>query len=155
MVRRSAPDSSMCVAKQCLRVCGVTRFLMPARTQAWRTAAQTIFSVMIECIQPENVHDWRTIRWEITNSYLVDDWERAFQLYDRAAQLALARAADLLLMRGHLQFLLAFYRDPLSQLEEALQSTCYTRKPHKPLHPFNWEPRIYDSQALPLSLLLL
>jgi hypothetical protein len=46
MVRRSAPASSMWVAKQCLKVCGDTCLVMPARLAASFTACQTIFSVM-------------------------------------------------------------------------------------------------------------
>src|ERR1700691_4977936 len=46
MVRRSAPASSMCVAKLCLRVCGVMRFSMPALFRASFTAVQTTFVVM-------------------------------------------------------------------------------------------------------------
>ncbi len=29
-------------------------------------------------------NDWRTIKWEILNSYVIGDWERAKQLYDHA-----------------------------------------------------------------------
>src|SRR6266446_5822872 len=43
MLRRSAPCSSRCVAKQCLSVWGCTGFLMPARLAAFRQACQTTF----------------------------------------------------------------------------------------------------------------
>lgn len=123
-------------------------------TVAWESTSLQVrndLRFLIDCVRPENMHDSRTIRWEITNAYMVENWDRAFQLYDRAEQLGLARDVDLFLMRGHLQFLIASYRCRSSQPQKSL---CYTRK-LPPLHPFNWEPTIYDSQVLPLALLLL
>src|SRR5664279_3322227 len=46
MVRRSAPFSSKCVAKQCLRVWGWIRFCRPARWAAFWQAYHTVFGVM-------------------------------------------------------------------------------------------------------------
>ena len=45
MVRKSAPDSSRWVAKQCLIVCGWTLLSSPARTAACCTASQTLLDV--------------------------------------------------------------------------------------------------------------
>ena len=46
MVRKSAPASSRCVAKQCLSVCGVTCFSMPALCAACCTASQITLAVI-------------------------------------------------------------------------------------------------------------
>ena len=46
MVRRSAPASSRCVAKQCLSVCGCTSFWRPARWAAFLQASQTTLVVI-------------------------------------------------------------------------------------------------------------
>jgi hypothetical protein len=39
MVRRSAPASSRCVAKQCLKVCGCTGLVIPARSGSFPASA--------------------------------------------------------------------------------------------------------------------
>src|ERR1039458_7452498 len=46
MVRKSAPDSSRWVAKQCRRGCGCSGLLMPARWADSRQACQTTLSLM-------------------------------------------------------------------------------------------------------------
>src|SRR5260370_4488646 len=46
MVRRSAPASSRCVAKQCLSVCGCTSFWRPACWAAFLQASQTTLVVI-------------------------------------------------------------------------------------------------------------
>ena len=60
MLRRSAPCSSRCVAKQCLSVWGCTSFWMPARLAAFRHACQTTFVEiglsLVWCRLPGNSH---------------------------------------------------------------------------------------------------
>src|SRR5579863_617528 len=47
MVRRSAPASSMCVAKLCLNTCGVTGLLIPARRPAVLQARRMVLRSII------------------------------------------------------------------------------------------------------------
>jgi hypothetical protein len=53
MVRKSAPSSIMCVAKQCRRVCGVTCFWIPASRATCCTASQITLGVIGLSARPE------------------------------------------------------------------------------------------------------
>ncbi len=48
--------------------------------------------------------NWRSIRWEILNSYVIRDWERALDLYGRAEKLGVTDPVDIQLMRGQFRF---------------------------------------------------
>ncbi len=56
-------------------------------------------------------NDWRTIKWEILNSYVIRDWERARQLYDHAELVGALDELDLQLLRGHFNFLLVYDKE--------------------------------------------
>ena len=48
--------------------------------------------------------DWRLVRWEILNSYAIEDLERALLLYNRADDLKLHDLSRLRIMRGHVRY---------------------------------------------------
>ncbi len=62
---------------------------------------------LIRMVQADGCHDWRTIRWEILNSYVISDWERARELYDRARKLDDVRpVGEIEVLRAQFDFLL-------------------------------------------------
>ncbi len=53
-------------------------------------------------------NDWRTIKWEILNSLVIRDWDRAQRLYNYAELVGALNTARILLLRGQLDFLVVF-----------------------------------------------
>src|SRR5271157_2845215 len=63
----------------------------------------------LTCLVPaEDCHDWRTTRWEILNAYVISDWDRALELYNRAERLNLLPLAEIQVLRAQFRFLAAF-----------------------------------------------
>lgn len=44
--------------------------------------------------------DWCSLKWEILNSYLIEDWRRARHIFDRAESIEVIQRADLWKLRG-------------------------------------------------------
>jgi tetratricopeptide (TPR) repeat protein len=67
-----------------------------------------ILQYLVRLIAPEDCFDWRTIRWEILNSYAIRDWDRALKLYNRAEELGFKNKGETQAMRGQFRFLVVF-----------------------------------------------
>ena len=63
---------------------------------------------LIRLVPTEDCHDWRTTRWEILNAYVISDWDRALELYNRAERLHLLPLAEIQVLRAQFRFLAAF-----------------------------------------------
>ena len=68
--------------------------------------------------------DWPFFRWEILNSYLIRDWERALQLYKRAEELQILETSELQVVRGQFRFL-AVYFTAIAPTEEGLAGLVF------------------------------
>jgi tetratricopeptide (TPR) repeat protein len=108
-------------------------------------------------VSPGQTDTWRNIRWEISVSCLLEDWGRALRFYDRARQLNVVPERDVRLLLGQFEFLLAFRDVSVGTLQARLleQNTIYLPNRDIVLHPFNWEPELFDSPASLLSLCFL
>jgi len=82
--------------------------------------------------------DWRTIRWEILNAYVIRDWDRALALYDRAEELDLLQPGEIQVLRGQFRFLAALRLDS----ELSLQSLF-------------WPPEVYLPGSVQSEFLIL
>jgi tetratricopeptide (TPR) repeat protein len=84
---------------------------------------------LVNMVLAEDCTDWRTIAWEILNSYASRDcWDRALQLLARAEQMKLKDRREIQAIRGQLRFLEVFG----DEMEV-------------PLDSLEWEPRILES----------
>jgi tetratricopeptide (TPR) repeat protein len=63
---------------------------------------------LVRLVKPEDCFDWRTIRWEILNSYSIRDWGRALKFYERAEEMGIKDQAQIQAMRGQFRFLVVF-----------------------------------------------
>jgi tetratricopeptide (TPR) repeat protein len=64
---------------------------------------------LVRFLPPEDCPGtWPDLRWEILNSYLVEDWDRATRLYNRAEDLQLQSAGEIAALRGQFRFLAEF-----------------------------------------------
>ena len=82
--------------------------------------------------------NWQFIRWEILNSCLVRDWERAKDLYDWAEKLELLERSELQALRGQFRFLKVYF-SAISQGDDA------------GLDSLQWEPAVYGSVSKTLN----
>lgn len=91
--------------------------------------------------------EWRLIRWEILNAYLISDWERALNLYARAEQYGLLSPADICLFRAQFYYLRVFDEE----IEEFIRASLNQREIRYRLESLAWEPRLYslDDAASP------
>ncbi|MBZ5561808.1 MAG: hypothetical protein LAP13_05245 [Acidobacteriia bacterium] len=68
--------------------------------------------VLVGMLQLEECpHDWRRLKWEISNSLAAEDWDRAHQLYSFAEAFNAAEAKDIWALRGQVSFFVALGRD--------------------------------------------
>jgi len=81
--------------------------------------------------------DWRTVSWEILNSYLVRDWRRASALYSKAEELGLLERAELQALRGQFKFLVVF----APEIQKSVSKLKL--KLNLGLDSLAWGPRIY------------
>lgn len=56
-------------------------------------------------------HDWRRIKWEISNALVVKDWDRVGQVFKLAEAFHATEDGDLWALRGQLSFFWAFDKD--------------------------------------------
>lgn len=102
-----------------------------ARDRHGKNLAQLIRLVPIELFD-----DWRTIRWEILNAYVIRDWDRARELYDRAEKLNL-RPGEIEVLRAQFRFLAALAQETELSLESLF-----------------WPPEVYSRGSLQSLFLL-
>ena len=62
-------------------------------------------------------HDWRRIKWEISNALAGSDWHRVRQLFKLAEAFHSTQDRDLWALRGQLSFFMAFDKDRAKRLE--------------------------------------
>jgi tetratricopeptide (TPR) repeat protein len=90
-------------------------------------------SYLVRLVSPEMCpSEWKFVSWEILNSYLTEDWDRAFALYGKAEAVGILARDHVRLLIGQFKFLLAVVnevQDPNLQV---------------PLDSLGWKPRIYD-----------
>jgi tetratricopeptide (TPR) repeat protein len=79
-----------------------TDLLAEAQERHARTLAY-----LVRLVPTEDCHDWRTIRWEILNAYVISDWDRALELYNRAEKLNLLPLTEIRVLRAQFRFLVA------------------------------------------------
>jgi len=103
-----------------------------------RELHQNNLAQLIRLVPVDLLDDWRTIRWEILNAYVISDWDRALALYDQAEKLKLLPAGEIQALRGQFRFLAALGKDI---------------KP--PLNSLSWPPEVYCSTSVEASLLFL
>lgn len=84
---------------------------------------------------------WRDFRYEILNSYLAHDWERATRLYNRADDLRLKSTGEVAVLRGQFRFLSVLG----CGIEEDVRRRVENTKIRLALDSLFWEPRIYDA----------
>ncbi len=89
-------------------------------------------ALLVRSLPVENVPgNWQFIRWEILNSYLIQDWERAKDLYDQAEKLQLLERSELQALRGQFRFLKVYFSTISQGDDDGLDS-------------LTWEPKVYD-----------
>ena len=87
---------------------------------------------LVRSLPVENVPvDWRIMQWEILNSYLVRNWTRAKDLYDRAEKLELLERSELQGLRGQFRFLKVYFSTISQEDNDGLDS-------------LQWEPEVYN-----------
>ena len=88
-------------------------------------------ALLVGALSMENVPvDWRIMQWEILNSYLIRDWNRALELYNKAAEVEVLELWKLFLLRGQFRFLRVFFSKVMPHEGTGLESLA-------------WEPRVY------------
>jgi len=85
-----------------------------------RDAHEKNLAHLIRLVPVEFFGDWRTIRWEILNAYVISDWPRAFGLYNRAEELDLLRPGEIQALRGQFRFLAALGEEITPSLDSLL-----------------------------------
>jgi tetratricopeptide (TPR) repeat protein len=83
--------------------------------------------------------EWRIVRWEILNSYLVRDWKRALAFYKKAHEERLLADAESQLLVGQFKFLLVFAREIQREV-----STIPNMKLTCDLESLTWKPQIFS-----------
>lgn len=118
--------------------------------------AEKTFGLLVRFLSAEDCPGtWPDYRWEISNSYLVKDWDRANSLYNRAEELRLKSDGEIAVLRGQFRFLTVFG----NRVEENVRRVLKRDDVRVGLNTLFWEPRIYgagDSEELDqLNMVLL
>ncbi len=102
---------------------------------------------VLRSVATSTISTWRDIEWEISNSCLMEDWDRVGKLYERAKELESLDEGVLLLLQAQFQFLLAWRDSPAGPLQTDMRKDNYAhlRNWQFPFHPCNWEPKLYNS----------
>jgi tetratricopeptide (TPR) repeat protein len=100
----------------------------------WKDLGTLVGMLKCEDVPPHRDY----ISWEILNSYAVQGWDRALELYNGAESLGVHKPSTAWLLRAQFRYLRLF----ASELEMELDS-------------LDWEPLIYDEERPGFSLLLL
>lgn len=86
--------------------------------------------LLVNLLEVNDCPDWQFVRWEILNSYLVSDWDRALKLYNRVEELELLEHSELQVLRGQFRFLAVYFCAVAPAKEDGLDS-------------LQWEPVVY------------
>jgi tetratricopeptide (TPR) repeat protein len=86
---------------------------------------------------------WRHLRWEVLNSYLIHDWERAARFYNRAEELGLCKPNEIAVLRGQFRFLVVFG----DSIEKDVRRFLKNDKIRLSLDSLFWNPAIFRSGA--------
>ncbi|HEV2521854.1 MAG TPA: hypothetical protein VGT24_05680 [Candidatus Acidoferrales bacterium] len=106
--------------------------------------AEKTFGLLVRFLSAEDCPGtWRDLRWEILNSYLVKDWDRANRLYSRAEELRLKSDGEIAALRGHFRFLTVFG----NRIEENVRRVLKRDDFRVGLNTLFWEPRIYGTDG--------
>jgi tetratricopeptide (TPR) repeat protein len=108
-------------------------------TRARRTLALLVRFLPVE----DCANTWRDSQWEILNSYIIRDWDRATRLYNRAEDLRLASSGEVAVFRGQFRFLVVFG----ARIEENARRILKRADIRLGLDSLFWEQRIYGSDA--------
>lgn len=84
--------------------------------------------------------EWRVIRWEILNAYLISDWDRALSLYGRAEQCGLLSPAEICLLRAQFYYLRVFEEG----MEEFIRASLKQEEIRYRLGSLAWQPKLYS-----------
>jgi len=86
---------------------------------------------------------WRDFRWEILNSYLILDWNRATDFFNRAEALGLRSSGEIAVFRGQLKFLVVFG----DEIEKSVREILKTDEIRLGLDSLFWNLEIYGSRG--------
>lgn len=87
--------------------------------------------LLVHQLKVEDVHaEWQFVRWEILNSYAIEDWDRANALYHKAEGEKLLDDAEMRAIRGQFKYLSVFG----PRLDMKLSTLI-------------WEPKLYGHDA--------
>jgi tetratricopeptide (TPR) repeat protein len=71
------------------------------------------FKLLVRDKKIEEISAWSSICWEINNCRLIQDWDRALELFDQAEKLKLKQPSEINLLRGQFDFLVGFNQTEL------------------------------------------
>ena len=86
---------------------------------------------------------WRHFRWEVLNSYLIHDWERAARFYNRAEEIGLCKPNEIAVLRGQFRFLVVFG----DSIEKDVRRFLKNDKIRLSLDSLFWDPVTFQSGA--------
>lgn len=102
--------------------------------------AELTLGLVVRFVRVEDCGNaWRDVRWEILNCYLIEDWDRATRLYNRAEDLQLKSAGEIAALRGQFRFLTVFG----GRIEENVRRLLDRSDIRVALNSLFWEPRIF------------
>jgi tetratricopeptide (TPR) repeat protein len=102
--------------------------------------AERVLALVVRFVPVEECGNaWRDVRWEILNSFLIEDWDRATRLYNRAEDLQLKSVGEIAVLRGQFRFLTVFG----GRIEENVRKLLNSSDIRLALNSLFWEPEIY------------
>jgi hypothetical protein len=105
-----------------------------------RARAERTLALMVRFVPVDDCGNaWRDVRWEILNCYLIEDWDRATRLYNRAEDLQLKSAGEIATLRGQFRFLTVFG----GRIEQNVRRLLDRSDIRLALNSLFWEPRIF------------
>jgi len=112
---------------------------------------------MVLRVHPSQTSTWNDISWEISVSCLIKDWQRAFQLFERARESGVKPEREIQLAVAQFRYLLGRGEDRIGPVASGfLQQTHLAIKTgNPPFHPLNWVPWSLDSRHSLKDVLLL
>lgn len=113
---------------------------------------------LVRLLPVERCNEWGRVRWEISNSCAITDWERALRLYNRATDLALIDRKQISLFRGQFHFIRVFRDEILNSSRRRIPETLsqlpqFPGVDHQHMVPFYakqaalklWEPSAHET----------
>ena len=116
-----------------------------ARGELNRARHEQKLEYLVRVRQVEDIGNWKEMRWEILNSYLIHDWARAGKLYDRAEELGRLDINLIRLLRGQFNYVVVFGSRMTQIIRDLFR---YPRSPYDDdayrLESLLWEPKVYE-----------